>query len=831
MKMSSASFARALVFSALLVATFSGAARGQEKYQVPPKGIVDLVDVTPTPSVTLSPAGKPGATRWLLIQQISGLPPISDLAQPELRLAGLRFNPKTNGPSRGRYSTGLSLQSLPDGKEIPITGLPPSPKIRFAAWSPDATKIAFANISDATGDAGLSLWIVDVATAKAQRVPGVLLNAVFGTAPCEWISDSTRLLCQTVPTGRGAAPVRGEVPEGPIVQENLGRVTPGATFEDLLKDATDETIFDYYATSQVAVVSLDGAMKNVGKPGVIAKASASPDANYALITEKHRPYTYLLPYPMFPERTSVTNLATGETKELNDRPLQDSVPNMHDAAVAGPRDYDWRSDAPATLSWVEAADGGDPRKDVPVRDTIYTLAAPFTSASAAKLVELPLRFEGVTWTDAHTTLVDERRWKDRKRIILAVADTPGAKPVTMFEGSFEDRYNDPGTPFMQDNAAGKSVGLVTKDGAAVFRGNGASPKGDVPFVAVRSLTNGTTHKVWESAAGAYELPLVAVDPAKMQLLIRRETPTESPNYFLWSGGTQETQVTKFPNPYGNSPLPVKQVLKYTRADGVELSANLYVPPGYKKEDGPLPTLIEAYPAEFKTRASAGQITGSPYEFVFLYPGSPVPFVATGYAVMENASIPIIGEGSAEPNDTYVEQLVASAKAAIDEGVRLGVVDRNRVAVMGHSYGAFMTVNLVAHSDFFKAGIARSGAYNRTLTPFGFQNEDRTYWQAPAVYNAMSPFMHADQIKTPLLLIHGEADNNSGTFPIQSERLFAALKGQGATVRFVLLPLEAHGYAARESVLDMFWEMNRWMDTYVKNWKPGANGAAASTPAK
>ena len=285
MKMSSASFARALVFSALLVATFSGAARGQEKYQVPPKGIVDLVDVTPTPSVTLSPAGKPGATRWLLLQQISGLPPISDLAQPELRLAGLRFNPKTNGPSRGRYSTGLSLQSLPDGKEIPITGLPPSPKIRFAAWSPDATKIAFANISDATGDAGLSLWIVDVATAKAQRVPGVLLNAVFGTAPCEWISDSTRLLCQTIPTGRGAAPVRGEVPEGPIVQENLGRVTPGATFEDLLKDATDETIFDYYATSQVAVVSLDGSTKNVGKPGVIAKASASPDANYALITK------------------------------------------------------------------------------------------------------------------------------------------------------------------------------------------------------------------------------------------------------------------------------------------------------------------------------------------------------------------------------------------------------------------------------------------------------------------------------------------------------------------------------------------------------------------
>jgi dipeptidyl aminopeptidase/acylaminoacyl peptidase len=827
MKMYSALVARTLVVLSLCTLTFAGHTSAQEKYQVPPKGIVDLVDVLPTPTVELSPIAKAGGTRWLLIDQISGLPPIADLAQPELRLAGLRFNPNTNGPSRGRYATGLSLKSLPDGKQIPVTGLPSTPKMRFTAWSPDATKIAFVNISDASGDAGLSLWIVDVATATAQRVPGVLLNAVFGTAPCEWLRDSARLLCLTIPKGRGPAPVRSEIPEGPVVQENLGRVTPGATYEDLLKDPTDEAIFDYYATSQVAVVSFDGTAENAGQSGVVSSAMPSPDGKYALVTAKCRPYTYLLPFEMFPERTSVTNLATGETTELNARPLQDSVPNIHDAEVAGPRDYQWRSDEPATLAWIEAGDGGDPRKEVSVRDTVYLAAAPFTAAAAKKLVELPLRFESVTWTDAHTTLVDERRWKDRKRIILAVGATAGTAPVAIFDGSFEDRYNDPGTPFTLDNAAGKPVGLITENGAAVFRGEGASPKGDVPFVAVRSVSNGLSRKVWESEAGAYEVPWDVVDPAKIKLLIRRETPQESPNYFLWNGGLHETQVTNFPNPYGNSPLPAKQVLKYKRADGVELSANLYLPPGYKKEDGPLPTLIEAYPTEFKTRAAAGQITGSPYAFVFLYPGSPVPFVSQGYAVMENTSIPIIGEGNAEPNDTYVEQLVASAKAAIDEGTSLGVVDRNRVAVMGHSYGAFMTVNLLAHSDLFKAGIARSGAYNRTLTPFGFQNEDRTYWQAPDVYNAMSPFMHADKIKTPLLLIHGEADNNTGTFPIQSERLFAALKGQGATVRFVLLPLESHGYAARESVLDMFWEMNRWMDTYVKNWNPSANAATAA----
>jgi len=315
-----------------------------------------------------------------------------------------------------------------------------------------------------------------------------------------------------------------------------------------------------------------------------------------------------------------------------------------------------------------------------------------------------------------------------------------------------------------------------------------------------------------------------LEAAVPTILIRRESPEISPNYYLKNlADNSLEQVTRFPNPYGNAALPKKQVLKYKRADGVDLSANLYLPPGYKIGDGPLPTLMEAYPTEYKTKAAAGQISGSPYEFPFLYWGSPVPFATQGYAVLENATIPIVGEEKAEPNDTYVEQLVASAKAAIDEGVRLSVVDRNRVAVMGHSYGAFMTANLLAHSDLFKAGIARSGAYNRTLTPFGFQNEHRTYWQAPDVYFKMSPFSYADKIKTPLLLIHGEADNNTGTFPMQSERLFSAIKGQGGTVRFVLLPLESHGYAARESVLHMLWEMNNWLSMYVKNPQSAASG--------
>ena len=809
----------------LFVPAMSCAAGAQTslKYQQPPKAIIDLVDARPTPNVEVSPEdGSNG--RWMLIEAISGLPSIADLAQPELRLAGLRFNPKTNGPSRGRYVTALSVKALSDGVEKPVVGVPAEAKIRFASWAPDARRLFFVNVSDAAADAGLSLWIVDVASAQARRVPGLALNGIFGR-PCEWLGDSQNLICKAVPNGRGPAPVRNDVPTGPVVQENLGRVTPGPTFEDLLKNPEDEAIFDYYATSQVVVVGLDGKIAPVGKPGVIESASASPDGRYALLDERHHPYSYLLPFEAFAERISVVDLNTGTSQQLTDKPLEDTVPNIHDAVETGPRDFEWRSDAPATIFWAEAADGGDPRVEAPVRDRLFVQDAPL-QGSPRKLAELPLRFRSVEWGNSRVAIVEEERWKDRKRIMLAVPPAASGAEVKLFEGSFEDHYHDPGRPFEVMNEAGKPIVRMTADGSGMYlRAEGASPGGDQPFVSVMSLASGETKRLWQSAAPFFESPWAVLDPAAPTILIRRESAEVSPNYYL-KNLTKDSleQVTRFPNPYGDAALPKKQVLKYKRADGVELSANLYLPPGYKAGDGPLPALMEAYPTEYKTKAAAGQISGSPYEFPFLYWGSPVPFATQGFAVLENATIPIVGEGQAEPNDTYVEQLVASARAAIDEGARLGVVDRNRVAVMGHSYGAFMTANLLAHSDLFKAGIARSGAYNRTLTPFGFQNEDRTYWQAPEVYYKMSPFSYADKIKTPILLIHGEADNNTGTFPMQSERLFSAIKGQGGTVRFVLLPLESHGYAARESVLHMLWEMNNWLGTYVKN--PQAATASA-----
>lgn len=800
----------------LLLAVRLAPAQDAPAYQTPPKPLADLVNVPLTPGFNVDSRGD-----WVLISERAANPSIAELAQPELRLAGLRINPATNGPSRQRFITGLKLRKLTGKEEISVKNLPANPLISGIQWSPDEAQIAFLH----TTDSALELYVIDVATQTAQRLGSGAVNAAYGRA-FWWAPDSKSLLVKTIPAARGAAPQPGRVPNGPTIQESLGKKAQAPTYQDLLKNPTDEKIFEYYATSQLARIPLSGAAQPIGQPALLGNAEPSPDGQYLLLETTHRPYSYLVTARSFPTRVDVLDASGKQIKTLHDLPLHENALYSPDAVNPGPRNHDWRADAPATLTWVEARDGGNPKLKVAIRDELLQLEAPF-SAEPKTLYAAANRFGGVTWGTANVALVSEYWWQTRKSITKRLDPGNPANPTVLFDRSFEDRYSDPGNPVTRRNTAGRAVLDLTPAGEVyLINSEGASKEGDRPFVDVMNLTTKQTRRLWRAEGAVLERPLELLDAAKGLLLTTRESPEENPNYFVRTLSPKKkqnplNQVSFFPHPYPQLKGIQKQQLRYKRADGVELTATLYLPAGYKKEDGPLPTFLWAYPAEFKDKAAAGQVDGSPYAFNRISYWTGAAFATMGYAVLEDASIPIVGEGDKEPNDTYVEQLVSSAKAAIDEGVRLGVVDSARVGVGGHSYGAFMTANLLSHSKLFKAGIARSGAYNRTLTPFGFQNEQRTYWQAPEVYNTMSPFMNADKVKTPLLLTHGEADNNTGTFPIQSERYYNALKGMGATVRLVLLPYESHGYTAKESLLHMLYEMNGWMETYVKNPKPAA----------
>ncbi|GAA4371958.1 S9 family peptidase [Hymenobacter koreensis] len=791
------------------------AAQAQElPYQTPPKAIADLVEAPQTPRVSLSSDGK-----WMVLLIMQDMPSIADLSQPELRLAGMRLNPRTNGPSRVSFATGMMLRRVEDGKDLAVLGMPQKARISDVSWSPDNSKVALT-LTTGAAEGKIELWVIDVNTVQAKRLAGVTLNGTFGK-PYEWLPDNETIIARGLVAGRGAAPSATAVPVGPAIQENAGRKAGARTYQDLLKNPADERLFEYYATSQLVKITLAGKLQPLGQPGIIQSAKPSPNGKYVLVKTRHRPYSYTLPVSSFPVKVDVVDVTTGDlVKNVADLPLADNVPTSFDAAPTGPRAHDWRADVPATLYWAEAQDGGDPKTEAAIRDKVFTLPAPFTG-KAEELAALPLRFNDITWGNNNIALIDAYRWADRKEVTYTVS--PGALPslAVLFDRSSQDKYRNPGTPYTKRNPQGHYVLATDAKSQLIYLvGAGASPEGDRPFVDELDVKTKASTRWWRSEAPFYEVPLAILDFDKRRMLTRRESVDQNPNYYLRDARSGKlTALTKFPNPYGATGVLKKQVIRYKRADGVELTANLYLPPTYKAGDGPLPTLMEAYPVEFKDKSNAGQVSGSPFTFTRVGYGSPVFWVTQGYAVLQGASIPIVGEGDKQPNDTYTEQLVSSAKAAIDEGKRMGVVDPSRVAVMGHSYGAFMTANLLAHSNLFKAGIARSGAYNRTLTPFGFQGEERTYWEAPEVYNAMSPFNYADKIKTPILLIHGELDNNSGTFPIQTERFYNALKGHGATVRYVVLPAESHGYAARENIMHMLWEMNTWLDKYVKTPQP------------
>lgn len=794
----------------VLIAAFGGPVLAQDalNYQQPPAPIAEILDRKPTPTPSLSPD-----RATLALYDRANLPPIAELAEPMLRLAGYRINPRNNGPANSRVSwlTGLSFQPVAGGAARAVQ-LPEGARFTSPSWSPDGKAVAF--LMDAP--TGLELWVADVASGAARRLTGARVNAAAGGA-FDWLPDSSGLVVRMVPQGRGAAPDVSRPPAGPVVEQSMGRAAPVRTYQDLLSNAGDEALFDHYFTSQLTLVPLSGAARPVGEPAVVLGAGVSPDGRYLLTTTVKRPYSYVVPARLFPTEITVTDLQGRVVHQVADLPLRDNIPTPFDATAPGPRSVSWRADAPATLVWAEAQDGGDPRTPAEVRDRVFMLAAPF-SAAPTPVIDLKERYSGITWGDADTALVYSRWFNNRHETRYVIdPSNPGSGRV-LLERNYQDRYNDPGFPVTEPNAQGFPVARFAADGRILMTGDGATREGEYPFLAAMDLATGASERLWTSASGDYESIVGILDEDGRRLVTRRETRNDPPNLYVRNLDAQAPDaLTQFPDPAPQLAGVTRQLITYTRADGVPLSGTLYLPAGYDKDrDGPLPLVMWAYPAEFTDAAVAGQVVDTANRFVRPGGSSHLFLLTQGYAVLDDPSMPIIGVDGAEPNDTYIEQLRASAEAAVNAVVGMGVADRDRIAVGGHSYGAFMTANLLAHTDLFRTGIARSGAYNRTLTPFGFQAEQRTYWEATDTYTEMSPFTYANRVNEPILLIHGEADDNSGTFPVQSERFYAALKGHGATVRYVVLPLEAHGYRARESVGHTLWEMTRWLDEYVKN---------------
>jgi dipeptidyl aminopeptidase/acylaminoacyl peptidase len=796
---------RRLTFVLLLaVPSLSGFA--QTPYKLPPKEIVDIIDAPEAPMVVVSPDG----SRMMQVE-FRSTPSIAFVAQPFVRLAGTRINPRTASTRRITQYTGIVIKSLESNKELRVQ-LPANSNIDVPVWSSDGKTIAFTR--DASG--GLELWVADATTGESRRLEGVLVHDVLND-PFHWMSDSRTLLVSLVPPGRGEAPEPPAVPTGPNIDESYGKTSRPPTFQDLLRTPYDEELFEYYATSQLALVDTrSGGRTLLGSPGMILASEFSPNERYLAVLRLMRPFSYRVPYWDFTRSYEVWDAKGELVRTIAQLPVADDVPTQ--GVPKGPRSGQWQELRDARLLWVEALDEGDPLKKVPFRDRLLALDAPFTGPPV-EIMEIQHRYSGLNFLPFKDRVIlrefdRDRRWQTLSLLSLA---EPKERTV-LFDLSVNDAYNNPGSPVYRTDKSGRR--MVIQAGDWIYlAGSGATPQGDRPFLRQFNLKSKETRELFRSSETGYETFVAFAGEGFDRIITRSEDPKHPPNFYLTQmRAKQKTALTDFPDPAPQLTGLTKKLLTYSRKDGVLLSGTLYLPASYTPGSR-LPLVVWAYPLEFSDPSTAGQVRGSPNRFTFFRGTSPLFYVTQGYALLMDATMPVVGDPETV-NNTFIEQIVTSAKAAIDTLDAMGVVDPARVLVSGHSYGAFMTANLLAHSDLFAAGIARSGAYNRTLTPFGFQSERRSLWEAPELYFAVSPFMHADKINEPLLLIHGEADDNSGTFPIQSERMFQAIKGNGGSVRLVMLPAESHGYNARESVLHVLAESLEWADKYVKNKATG-----------
>lgn len=775
-----------------------------EGYQLPPQSVVEIVNADPEPAVSFSPDGE-----WLVLVEREALPDIAVVARRMLRLGGIRIDPVANGRFAIRYYKGVLLRRRDSVDEIRIP-VPGDPRVGWISWAHDSQRFAFSNVTDA----GTQIWMVDLKSVDKPVLLTERFSSVVGGLA--WLPDAKHVMCRVVPQDRGVEPAAPSVPAGPNIQESTGNTSPTRTYQDLLSNQHDENVFDYFATAQPVIIDMQGNCQPFGEPAIYSRISVSPDGCHFLVTRIRKPYSYLLPYSSFPKSLEVWDRNGVILRTIVEVPVPENIPI--EGVRTGPRNLEWMSGRDAQMVWMEALDGGDPNQAAEHRDRYLSLATPF-DGEPVEILKVEHRGYGMSYFEDSSLVSTLEYDRDRRwiRRLLHNLKEPDTAPVVLADRSIRERYDDPGSIMQVTDASGHSV--ARQEGNWIYRsGVGASEIGNLPFLDRQDLTTLKTERLWRCEEGVYE-SVVKLLPGSADsqppFITVHEALTSPPNFFLRDLKSDEVSaLTKFKDPVPQIRGIRKQLVTYERADGVPLSATLYLPADYV-EGTKLPLIVWAYPREFNDKQTAGQVTASPSRFTRMLGTSHLTLLTQGYAIMDQATIPVVGDPETM-NDTFVEQIVASAQAAIDTAVEMGVADRNRVGVGGHSYGAFMTANLMAHSDLFCAGAAFSGAYNRTLTPFGFQAERRSFWEAKEVYNQLSPFMHADKINEPLLLIHGEADNNSGTFPLQSERLFQAIKGNGGTVRLVLLPHESHGYSARESVLHTQSEMIDWFDQHVKN---------------
>ncbi len=797
------------ILAVLLFAVFSVQAQENQSYQKPSQEILDLVDVPLAPQVRLD-----NNKEYMVLMYRDAFKSIEELSREEMRLGGLRIDPVTNIGSRTRYYNNIKIKNIAnDAAEVKaVTGLPEKPLMANFTWSPDQKKMAFTQ----TTATGVEAWVLDIVSAKATRLTEATVNANTEDV-INWFEGSDAFLLKMIsPERKPLIDVAHAVPTGPTISVADGTKAQNRTYQDLLQNKNDEHNFEQLVLSEIVKVSLDGSMDPWLLSDMYTGISFSPDGYFVMVSTIEKPFSYLVPYDRFPTKSIIYNHKAEAVETVLQVPLIEDLPQGFMAVRKGRRDLSWRNDKPASLVFAEALDGGDPENETEYRDEVFLLDPPF-SGTPVSLIRTINRYAGIQWGNDQIAIATDFWWNNRNtKVYLFNPSDASQEPEIMFDLNYQDSYSNPGSPVTERNQWNREV-LSLQKGNAFLLGDGFTEEGQFPFLDQINLKTKQTKRLYQSEYSDKLENLQDYDAEKKRLLVRIESPSEYPNYYFRDMKKNKlTQITSFENPFKSIQDVHKEVISYKRDDGLELSGTLYLPVGYdmeKKEKAPM--ILWAYPQEFKDKSSAGQNTSNPNQFTYPSYGSAIYWVAKGYVILDDAAFPIVGEGDEEPNDTFIKQLVANAKAAIDAVDELGYIDRSRVAVGGHSYGAFMVANLLSHSDLFAAGIARSGAYNRTLTPFGFQSEERNYWEAPNIYYEMSPFMHADKMKTPLLLIHGEADNNAGTYPLQSTRYFNALKGLGATVRLVMLPRESHGYAARESILHMLWEQDQWLEKYVK----------------